>query len=265
MTETSGRGIQLRRGRWLELADLRDSFSLRPDGAWAVSEQYDFLGDTYDRIESAVRWLLETAAPQTISIFDLSRLEGIDALKLADAIRWGIVQASTMRRRDRRRWSPRTPPYFYGERFIALIWTAQTESERHLRLAFALAWNRLDIYNPSERIILPVISEKGVRRIGELPPSLGGPRLGALIENRLLTYHDLAVDPGQPGHDAKQLGRLLLRLEKIGLVVPRHYATREDIARLELTGTHARFGRPRHWESVLAATAELFTSVDDDA
>lgn len=264
MTEGSGRGIKLRRGRWLELADLRDSFSLRPDGAWAFGEQYDFFGDTYDRIESAVRWLLETAAPQTVSVFDLSRLEGVDSWKLAGAIRWGIMQALTMRRHDRRRWSPRTPPYFYGERFIALIWSAQTESERHLRMAFLLAWSKLDSYNPSKRIVLPFIFEAGLHRVGELPPSLDGPRLRALIENRLVTYHDLAVDPDQPGHDAKQLGRLLLRLEKIGLVVPRHYATKDDVARLGLTGTNARFGRPRHWESVLAATWDLFMPVDDD-
>lgn len=82
--------------------------------------------------------------------------------------------------------------------------------------------------------------------------------MDALLRRRAVTYHGLRVAVAEQGNDPKQLGRLLLRDENMGLVVPRQYARGEDRERVAAEGSAKEFGRPRLWESVSAAAAALF-------
>lgn len=76
---------------------------------------------------------------------------------------------------------------------------------------------------------------------------------------RYITYHALDTsDTSDQGNSGKQLGRLLLRYQALGLVIERRYATGGEISRLGILGDRAQYGRPKIWESVPAAAGRLF-------
>ena len=247
---------ELRKGAHRLQSDA-DLFQPRADGmGYTGLMQGQLFGSWTDRLADSVRNLLaERVRRRPLSpmrkdeviAMDLAGLVEVDPIELASAIRKGI--------KDARKGGGRS-----GPARLAITWKLGSSIELPVRAGFALAWEMLDRLRPDESQPVPWSTEDGVSILGHLPTGLIPPGVSELVKkqvvsNRLLTYHAFAPGPVTSLAKAKSLGRLLTHCGKLGLLIPRGYATRAHLEELGIAAeVHSR-ARLQLWESVAAAAA----------
>lgn len=191
-------------------------------------------------VEERVRYCMRRMSEDEILVLSFSNLAVANPADLVRGLRRGI-------RLGRRDVAPRPG-------LVGVAWGAFSGESQVLRHAVRLQWELLDQRDPKYRLPVPFFTEYGGSILGHLPPALSS-HFDAL-KARLITYHDLGYVTNEE-KTPKELGRLLDRYRKLGLLVPRGYAPVKDLAGIGLEpdnlGPNAR---PQVWESVFQAIAE---------
>ncbi len=209
--------------------------------------------DMFNPLEDRIRQSIETAEPETITALVLSEVVDEEPLELVSLVRNALLPARPASDGTTRDGGP---VWTSGHRYLCLVWTANNTLQRRTREAFQLAWERENEKSTGDRLSVPWLVDGEARLLGGGPGWLEA-LVPTLVQKRVITYRDLAVQGTLDDKYAKKLGRYMSRLAGMGLVVDRLRAKVPGSGEVNLPAVFAEYGRPRVYESVLAAAREL--------